>query len=738
MNQQDDISKRSSLRELTNNYPYTPSIASVASSSSTSIFSADGKSSQSSAPSSIKGSSPIYDSDSNNYQSALTNEHFYSQANDNASSQSSLAIRIQQQNAIHVQQIIASEATVAPELRINPRRTQPSIHCDNSEGKASVRQPPSLVRQENRKDNFVESLVGKPTSLKPPALPSLTFHPFEDTTTQMIEVIWPLSVIPFCDRDVGKNLIGLRTFIQEVLKRSKTSYSTLQVALYYLVLIKPCISSAGVDFTKAQTEDTHATRAMQCGRRMFLAALILASKYLQDRNYSARAWSKISGLKVPEINANERAFVAAIDWKLHVPEERFQRWTDVVLKFSLSHTSSSLRCREMSPNSWRSVIPRLTPELDDLCMGDLSKPINVPVPDLSKGSFFSPPMCPPPSRKIGEMSFGGEATPTPTSTKPEALEPTPRASRESFRFPPISPRIPQLPTPVMTPGTNGFITPAVSVRSYCRGQSMSDAMKQIQRSSMDRCTLDTWPCPPPTSDAFSRRMPLPSRRPSYAFSSSSTISSPESMISDYSSSQNSCSSRTSRSSSVCSVASSTGALPQPSRLAVQATRRCATMAAVKEQDHSCGFVAEPMYAGAARESYVRGFECQDNSETTAALALSNLACGTAFLPPMMSTGLQRKRERSCSSKDLSSFDAEVRELLPSTLETCRMTDDVTVAEDNRPATSFLLREETRRLPFGKVSTHIRSASGSREGVRKRTCMDDAWPNAEVTMSPICV
>ncbi|CAJ0889916.1 13790_t:CDS:2 [Entrophospora sp. SA101] len=30
-----------------------------------------------------------------------------------------------------------------------------------------------------------------------------------------------------------------------------------------------------------------------CGRRMFLASLIVASKYLQDNNYSNNAWSKI-------------------------------------------------------------------------------------------------------------------------------------------------------------------------------------------------------------------------------------------------------------------------------------------------------------------------------------------------------------------------------------------------------------------------------------------------------------
>lgn len=565
--------------------------------------------------------------------------------------------------------------------------------------------------------------------------------PCKDTTTQMIEVIWPLSVIP-CDRDTvlgGKNLIGLRTFIQEVLKRSKTSYSTLQVALYYLVLVKPCIPK--VDFTKAQTEDSHATRAMQCGRRMFLAALILASKYLQDRNYSARAWSKISGLKVSEINANERAFVAAVNWKLHLPEQLFQRWTDVVIKFSLSQSSSPMRCHDASPNSWRSVIPRLTPELEDPEVVEFPMP-SMAAPEIPRCPLFSASrMCPPPSiRKAEEPLPCGESTPTPTTVKLEALEPTPRASRENFRFPPISPKITQLLTPVMTPRTNGFVTPAVGVRSYCRGQSMSDAMKQIQKFSLERCSMDTWPWPPPPAgEAFPKRLPMPSRRPSYALSSSSTISSPESLVSDYSF-QSSCSSRTSRSSSVCSVTSSAGALPQSSRLAVQATRRCATMAAVREPS-SCGPSTDPAYfAGAARESYLRGMENQDSCETAAAaLVLSDLANGKPCSQRSCGTTLQRKRERPCSIVD-SSFDAEVRSLLPNSLEACRVEDnDGAVSEDGRAATSFLLREEGHGLPFDRFSpSHIRSASGSRDGVRKRTCRGEAWSQAEVTLSPFCV
>src|SRR2546429_6711035 len=150
----------------------------------------------------------------------------------------------------------------------------------------------------------------------------------------MVEVIWPLSV-PSCRGDSGHGVLPLRTFIEETLRRSRTSYSTLQVALYYLILIKPHVPKH--DFTIEQPDYTHSIKALQCGRRMFLSALILASKYLQDRNYSARAWSKISGLNTQEINMNEMTFLAAVNWKLHISEPVFQRWTDIVLKYTTTH-----------------------------------------------------------------------------------------------------------------------------------------------------------------------------------------------------------------------------------------------------------------------------------------------------------------------------------------------------------------------------------------------------------------
>lgn len=323
----------------------------------------------------------------------------------------------------------------------NPRRSS----------SGTVRKPPTLVRQDERKVSFVDSLV--------------------DSATQMVEVVWPLSAAPPTCRPSSSGVLSLRRYIEETLRRSRTSYSTLQVALYYIVLIMPYVPKS--DFTKEQLTDCPSVRALQCGRRMFLAALILASKYLQDRNYSAKAWSKMSGLKVAEINLNERTFLAAVSWKLHIPDQIFKRWTEVVLRYTPSNFPAPciMGSTQVADErrSWKTVIPLLTPELD-----------SVPMPDAP----LRPAMQP-----IFEK--------TPYSDLPSFLEPQPEVMPHTPAF---APAVAYLPTPRSTPSPSNVITPAVSVASL---ESLDAAL----------CNAD-------------------SRRPSLTSTRSSSGSSPASMVSD--------------------------------------------------------------------------------------------------------------------------------------------------------------------------------------------------------------
>jgi len=167
-------------------------------------------------------------------------------------------------------------------------------------------------------------------------------------------------------------LVPIRSFVHEVLRRSRTSGGVLQTALCYLEAIRPkipqlvkqeqhgqhfdesaqesricratdvelaeCIAPASVMDTVRICDDNSMPMMdppdpivacsqsvpsclpspLLCPRRAFLACLILASKFTQDKCYSNRAWAKLSGLPAREISRCERALGEALDWRLWV------------------------------------------------------------------------------------------------------------------------------------------------------------------------------------------------------------------------------------------------------------------------------------------------------------------------------------------------------------------------------------------------------------------------------------
>ena len=296
-----------------------------------------------------------------------------------------------------------------------------------------------------------------------------------------------------------------------------------------------------------QPDELHANRVLQCGRRMFLAALILASKYLQDRNYSARAWSKISGLATQEINQNEMAFLAAVNWKLHITDEVFKRWTDIVLNYTPSQPPSpgSMNLSiEQQNQQWRDIILKLEPELDnieDLIPTTSSRSRSQEFAPISPRSVLASTR----ERTCSFVTENVESTPTPKSyNAPVIMEPSPATVHTPGR---LAPALGLLPTPRLTPQTTGLNTPAASAAcSILSGKgSMGLAMNQASHVAAAQ-NLDRWPC----SMSSSPQSYISTRRSSLA-NSISTASSPESMVSD--------SSRTSRSSSISSASSAVSA-----------------------------------------------------------------------------------------------------------------------------------------------------------------------------------
>lgn len=285
---------------------------------------------------------------------------------------------------------------------------------------------------------------------------------------------------------------------------------------------------------------------------------MLASKYLQDRNYSARAWSKISGLNTAEINQNELLFLQAVDWKLHISESTFQRWTDIVLKY----TPGAGGFPTVDGESWQTVIPKLTPDLENTDVEPLS-PVSSFGSDL--GLVADSP-SPGSSVSACDLPHAHDPPPLPSRNLPSFLEPSSRTDN-ALPAVPAMPQPPMLPTPQMTPrSSNTTPTPAASAGWFPRRPSMCAAMSQAQDMGVARSIVDQRP--PPFCSRGGSADGYPAVRQSSLARSTSLTSSPESMVSDVST----LSSRSSRSSSTSSSASGS-CVPAQSRLAVQATLR---------------------------------------------------------------------------------------------------------------------------------------------------------------------
>ncbi|OUM67912.1 hypothetical protein PIROE2DRAFT_23682, partial [Piromyces sp. E2] len=71
-----------------------------------------------------------------------------------------------------------------------------------------------------------------------------------------------------------------------------------------------------------------------CGRRMFLAALIIASKYATDRALSSGTWAthiigQNNGIRnVSEVNSIQQEFLSIMDYELFIEYENFNHWMD--------------------------------------------------------------------------------------------------------------------------------------------------------------------------------------------------------------------------------------------------------------------------------------------------------------------------------------------------------------------------------------------------------------------------
>ncbi|KAK9766620.1 PHO85 cyclin-5 [Basidiobolus ranarum] len=170
-------------------------------------------------------------------------------------------------------------------------------------------------------------------------------HGLIDAAYSIIESIWPSHSI--CKTIA---LTPLKPFLVQTLRESKVSIITLQIALMYLLRIK-------IAGNYANSCPGGPPNFAKCGRRMFIAALIVAGKFIQDKHVKNCVWAKFTRTPLLEINMVELAFLRLIDYNLFVPAAAFVRWSTLLSNYICTKESC----------------PPLTASCEEL-FGHLSKP----------------------------------------------------------------------------------------------------------------------------------------------------------------------------------------------------------------------------------------------------------------------------------------------------------------------------------------------------------------------------
>lgn len=311
----------------------------------------------------------------------------------------------------------------------SPEQRRPSLSAHPTLASMHQQQIPSMSippppMPEQPKAKFVEGLVG--AAVVAVEVVWKQDHPPKSSVTYVNGLPTPTVSPTYGSPPEHSNVLPLRQFIKEVLRRSRSTCSTLQTALYYIHKSRDAIrdrvkaaDDAKVELARMwengpnghyasafpsppfDSDDRAASSRVAaalvartrdpivCGRRMFLAALICASKFLQDRTYSNRAWAKISSLPVQEINANEKVFLELLDYNLFVNADLFQNCKLLIcshlysVSYSTAYTdnpffpSGTRRLQELAEKQDRRVQTPLSGPLYDTM--SLPKP-SLPLP----------------------------------------------------------------------------------------------------------------------------------------------------------------------------------------------------------------------------------------------------------------------------------------------------------------------------------------------------------------------
>jgi PHO85 cyclin-5 len=152
-----------------------------------------------------------------------------------------------------------------------------------------------------------------------------------------------------------KSLPSLKAFIGHVLKRSQTSFLTLQLALLYLVRLRNKLiplslpSSAALELSLEEYirnnsvdkalpvfDIPSSTNVAKPLLQMdvytaFTLSIVLASKFLHDQTYTMKVWSTVTTIPTSTLVSAECSMLACLNYDLYVSLDVFIEWSKILM-----------------------------------------------------------------------------------------------------------------------------------------------------------------------------------------------------------------------------------------------------------------------------------------------------------------------------------------------------------------------------------------------------------------------
>ncbi|KAI9337086.1 hypothetical protein BD770DRAFT_401374 [Pilaira anomala] len=105
---------------------------------------------------------------------------------------------------------------------------------------------------------------------------------------------------------------AFKKFCYQVLTATQLQESAVYLSLKYIAILlqsNPSIEGAeGSEY------------------RLFIVALMLANKFLDDNTFTNKTWSDVSGMKVRDLNIMEAEFLEALEYNLFVRKDDYDNW----------------------------------------------------------------------------------------------------------------------------------------------------------------------------------------------------------------------------------------------------------------------------------------------------------------------------------------------------------------------------------------------------------------------------